>query len=197
MIAITPFLATHEHVQQALLHSDDFKGFVGLAMKSCGEVPKQFELELARFRVVDPRQGQRDDLTLDDMVSAWGQQVSIRNLIVTCCTVDRTRLIHSLWRLETFEEVKFWLKGMAAITRFGRDAEGVLRGQLLLPAREKPPQSLTMKTDCWWLMAVRIQINTSGCSSMWGRRHEDKRGPHRGLEQQLATIATFCRHNYA
>ena len=41
-------------------------------------------------------------------------------------------MIHSLWRLETFDEVKVWLKALQVVVRLAHDFEGQLRGHLLL-----------------------------------------------------------------
>lgn len=131
-IAIAPFLASPEEVEHSLQVDADFKGFLALAVKSSGTAAADVNLLAARFRIVDGRQGARDDLALHDTVSAWGQPVSVGDLIAACQIVDRTRLIHSLWRLETFEEVKLWLKAVRAVVRLGYDIDGELRGQVLL-----------------------------------------------------------------
>ena len=130
--AITPFLATALDVQQALHSNADFKGFLALALKSSGDALSEQDLNTVRFRVVDHRTGIRDDLNLDDELACWGQRLSIRDLVADQLNVDRAQLVHSLWRLESFEQIKAWLKALRVVVRIARDLEGQLRGHLLL-----------------------------------------------------------------
>lgn len=130
--ALSPFLATDDDVQAALAHSDDFRGFLALAQKSSGEEPRSELLASVRFRLSDGRTGLRDDLTLDDVVISWGQPVRIRDVIADSVGINRVKLIHSLWRLETFEEIKAWLKALRTVVRLAHDLDGGLRGHILL-----------------------------------------------------------------
>lgn len=130
--ALAPFLASADEVQQTLTSSADFKGFLTLAIKSSGDALSEHDLGTVRFRLADSRSGVRDDLGLDDLVVSWGQPVRIRELIAGHTTVDRAQLVHSLWRLETFEEIKAWLKALRTVVRLARDLDGGLRGHILL-----------------------------------------------------------------
>ncbi len=130
--AITPFLVPPEQVEQARQSDADFQGFLALVEKSSGErVPLQ-ALSKARFRVVDSRNGSIDDLTLTDTVLSSGQPVAIQDLIASTTGIERARLAHSLWRLDSFEGVKAWLKAVLAVVRLAHDLEGQLRGHILL-----------------------------------------------------------------
>lgn len=132
MTTISSFLATPDEVDRAVLLSGEFETFLTLALKNSGERPAKQQLEQARFRAADASSGLRDDLAIDDRLSAWGQANTIRQLIEPCCTIDRARLIHSLWQLQSFEGLKRWLKALGAVVRFGEDAQGRLLGQVLL-----------------------------------------------------------------
>lgn len=130
--AITPFLAAADEVRQAMESNPDFKGFLALALKSSGDGLSEQDLSTVCFRVADSRTGVRGDLTLDDHVTSWGQSVRIRDLIAGHRGLDRTQLVHSLWRLESFEEIKAWLKALRAVVRLARDLDGRLHGHILL-----------------------------------------------------------------
>ena len=132
MTTLISLLAEPRDVEIALQLNPDFKAFLALASKSGGERLPLADLATARFRVMEPRVGMRDDLQLDDSITAWGQPRTIRELITPGLAVDQTQLIHSLWRLETFEEVKVWLKAVQAVVRLAHDFEGELRGHLIL-----------------------------------------------------------------
>ncbi|MES2682039.1 MAG: hypothetical protein V4650_00830 [Pseudomonadota bacterium] len=132
MTTLISLLASPQEVEIALQIDPDFKAFLALANKSGGERRQVADLVTARFRVVEPRVGVRDDLSLDDTIAVWGQPQTIRQLIAPSLSVDSTQLIHSLWRLETFDEVKVWLKAMQVVVRLAHDFEGTLRGHVLL-----------------------------------------------------------------
>lgn len=142
--AIAPFLAPADEVQQTLAANPDFKGFLALALKSSGEALGDQDLSSICFRVADSRAGLRDDLGLDDMVVCWGQSVRIRDLIAGHGAIDRTQLVHSLWRLESFEEIKAWLKALRVVVRLARDLDGRLRGHIL-PAEAIIPMVETVE----------------------------------------------------
>ncbi len=103
-----------------------------MALKSSGLVPQQLNLSMARFRMTDSRLGVLEALTIDDRVSVWGQPVSIQDLLSICLSVERNRLLYSLWQLDSFERVKLWLKTMQVLVRFSYDADDQLCGHLLL-----------------------------------------------------------------
>ncbi len=130
--AISMFLASPAEVQHALQHDADFRSFHSLALKSSGESAMGADLAAAQFRVSDSRAGTRDGLALEDEVMVWGQLRKISELVAVCSSHDRTQLIHSLWKLETFDEVKLWLKALGAVVRLVYDLDGQLRGHLLL-----------------------------------------------------------------
>lgn len=130
--AIAPFLASAQDVEIALRFDADFNQFLALSLRSSGEAASEVDPAAARYRIVDGRLGLRDDLHIDESVMANGLPTPIRELISANCEVERTRLIHSLWRLETFDETKAWLKAMGAIVRFAYDMDRELRGHLLL-----------------------------------------------------------------
>lgn len=131
-LAITPFLSPPELIEHALHNDADFKGFLDLALKSGGEPTSGKNLSQVRFRIADPRQGMLEDLRLDDSVTAWGQSVPIRELISVAASVDRVHLVHSLWKLESFEQVNAWLKAVKCLLRLAYDLNGSLCGHLLL-----------------------------------------------------------------
>ena len=130
--ALTSLLAPTDEVELAMRTNEDFKGFLALALKSSGEPTYQVDLKPARFRVLDARFGQRDDLRLEDTVACWGQAVTISELVEPSVGIDRSRLVHSLWRLESFDEVKVWLKSLRAVLRLAYNLDNKLRGHLLL-----------------------------------------------------------------
>lgn len=131
-VAITLFLSPPAHIEQALLNDPDFKGFLDLALKSGGEQSFGKDLSQVLFRIADPRLGMLDDLRLHDSVTALGQLTPIRELIAVAATVDRIQLVHSLWKLESFDEVNAWLKSVKCLLRLAYDLDGRLRGHLLL-----------------------------------------------------------------
>lgn len=131
-LAITPFLGSPAQVEQALAQSSDFRNFLSLAEKNSGEPLKTLNLAEVRFRIMDAHNGTLEQLALTDTVLALGQPVQIGDLIAASVQVDRTRLIHSLWQLDTFDEAKVWLSAMRALVRVVPDAEGQLHGHLLL-----------------------------------------------------------------
>jgi len=130
--AIAPFLATAQEVEVALRFDADFNQFLSLGLRSSGEPANEVDVAAARYRIMDARLGLRDNLHIDEAVLAGGQPTPIRELISAHCEIERSRLIHSLWRLETFDETKAWLKAMGAIVRFAHDMDRELRGHLLL-----------------------------------------------------------------
>ena len=111
VLPISPFLAPLSEVEQAQAQSADFRSFLALAEKSCGEPPSRVDLSKANFRIADARNGQKDGLRVTDTVLAQGQPVPIATLLEASLQIDRVRLIHSLWKLDSFEEVKSWLTG--------------------------------------------------------------------------------------
>lgn len=132
MNTITPFLASPSKVFDDQRFNEDFKAFLALALKTVGEPITPANLEAARFRLVDSRFGPCEDLRLSDVVTVWGQPLPISELTVACFDTDRVQLIHSLWLLETFDEVKRWLKALQVAVRLAYNPEGGLRGHLLL-----------------------------------------------------------------
>ncbi len=130
--ALENLLAAPEQVAFARASSEDFKAFLALAQKSSGEPLNAANLAAARYRIVDARLGSRDDLTLDSIVTCWGLPIRIEELLAGIATVDRVQLIHSLWRLETFEDIKQWLKALRVTVRLVYGVEGHLHGHLLL-----------------------------------------------------------------
>jgi len=131
-VAIAPFLASAEEVELARLSEPDFQGFLALVEKSSGEPVTAAGLAQAQFRVVDADLAAQDDLKLGDTVRSQGEVVTVRELLGSTLGADRTRLAHSLWRLDSFEQVKAWLTAMRAVVRFAHDIEGQLRGHILL-----------------------------------------------------------------
>lgn len=131
---ITPFLSDHAQVALALRHDADFQAFFAVAQKSSGELPQEADLSTVRFRLADRVQGLPDELQFADTIMVGQKAVTIANLLAPSLTIDRTQLIHSLWRLESFTEVKAWLQAMGALVRFARDLEGKLRGHIQLAA---------------------------------------------------------------
>ena len=132
VLPISPFLAPLSEVEQAQAQSADFRSFLALAEKSCGEPPSRVDLSKANFRIADARNGQKDGLRVTDTVLAQGQPVPIATLLEASLQIDRVRLIHSLWKLDSFEEVKSWLTAMRALVRLVFDLDGQLKGHLLL-----------------------------------------------------------------
>lgn len=129
--AISEFLATPAVIQQALEHDEDFQGFYSLALKSSGESAVQADIRSALFRVAEPGVGVRENLTVRDRVRIFGQPTAISELIEVYGHFLQIQLIHSLWRLDTFEEVKLWLRSLKVVLRLANDPDGKLRGTLL------------------------------------------------------------------
>lgn len=130
--AIAPFLASSDEVAVTLRVDADFSQFLALALKNSGESVTAAQASVARYRIIDARLGLRDELRADEVIACAGKPVLIRELVAACCDVDRTQLVHSLWRLQTFDEIKAWLKALRAVVRYAYNVEGELRGHLLL-----------------------------------------------------------------
>ena len=130
--AISEFLATPANIQQALEHDADFQGFYDLAVKSSGESAVQADIRGALFRVAEPGVGVRENLTVRDRIRVFGQPTAISELVEVYGHFLQIQLIHSLWRLETFDEIKLWLRSLKVVLRLASDLDGQLRGNLLL-----------------------------------------------------------------
>ena len=130
--AISEFLATPAVIQQALEHDPDFQGFYELAIKSSGESAVQADIRGALFRVTEPGVGVRENLTVRDRIRIFGQPTLISDLIEVYGHFLQIQLVHSLWRLETFDEIKLWLRSLKVVLRLANDLDGQLRGSLLL-----------------------------------------------------------------
>lgn len=129
--AISEFLATPAVIQQALEHDADFQDFYALALKSSGESAVQADIRAALFRVVEPGLGVRENLTVRDCIKVFGQPTPVVELIEVYGHFLQIQLIHSLWRLGSFEEVKLWLRSLKVVLRLAYDPDGKLRGNLL------------------------------------------------------------------
>jgi hypothetical protein len=90
------------------------------------------DISKARFRIADARNGHQDQLGLQDLILVGSRQVAISDLLQPMVRTDRTQLIHSLWQLDSFDEVKAWLAAMGALVRLVYDVDSQLRGHLLL-----------------------------------------------------------------
>lgn len=130
--AISEILATPAVIQQALEHDADFQGFYALALKSSGESATQADVLAALFQVVEPGLGLRENLTVRDRIRVFGQPTPISELIEPYGHFLQIQLIHSLWRLQTFEQIKLWLKSLKVVLRLATDQDGKLHGNLLL-----------------------------------------------------------------
>ena len=130
--AIAPFLASPDEVETTLRVDADFSQFLAVAQKNSGEQVTSLQATVARYRIIDARLGVRDDLRVDEIITSAGKPTAIRDLVAACCEIDRPRLVHSLWRVQTFDEIKAWLRALRAVVRYAYNVEGDLRGHLLL-----------------------------------------------------------------
>lgn len=130
--AISEFLATPAVIQQALEHDADFQGFYSLAVKSSGESAVQADIRGALFRVVEPGLGLRENLTVRDSIRIFGEATPISDLVELYRYFLQVQIIHSLWRLESFEAVTLWLRSMKVLLRLTQEPNGQLRGNLVL-----------------------------------------------------------------
>lgn len=128
---LVPFLSSAEQVAEAQRTSNLFRDFLGLALKSSGADPRTVDIERARYRVSD-RSGLRENLRIDDRVEAEGVWLSLRELLEPHLGVERERLVHSLWLLDSFDEVRGFLRALRCIVRYAHDLEGQLHGHLVL-----------------------------------------------------------------
>ena len=145
--AISEFLATPAVIQQALEHDPDFQGFYELAIKSSGESAVQADIRGALFRVTEPGVGVRENLTVRDRIRIFGQPTLISDLIEVYGHFLQIQLVHSLWRLETFDEIKLWLRSLKVVLRLANDLDGQLRGSLLLAESIIPMVEVVERKD--------------------------------------------------
>lgn len=126
------FLSSPEQVQEAQRSSAEFGEFLSLALKSSGVDPRSIDVTKARYRVADAANGVREDLNYDDSIHAGGGQHSLSSLLGVHAQVDRDRLIHALWKVQNFAELKEYLAALRAIVRYAHDLDGQLHGHVLL-----------------------------------------------------------------
>lgn len=126
------FLSSPEQVQEAQRTSPEFQEFLALALKSSGVDPRSVDAAKARYRVADAANGVREDLNYDDPIHAGGNQHSLRSLLAVHADVDRDRLVHGLWKVQSFAELKEFLAALRAIVRYAHDLDGQLHGHVLL-----------------------------------------------------------------
>ncbi|ROH89687.1 hypothetical protein ED208_11230 [Stagnimonas aquatica] len=126
------FLPSAEQLAQTLRESASFRDFLALALKSSGADPRGLDMAGARYRVADALNGVRDELALDDRILIGASEVSLRELLTVHAEVERERLIHAIWRLDDFAELKEFLLALRAIVRYALDLDGQLHGHVLL-----------------------------------------------------------------
>ena len=126
------FLSSSEQVQEAQRSSAEFRDFLALALKSSGADPRGVDVAKARYRVADAANGVREDLGYEDSVLAGGGQHRLSNLLAVHSEVERDRLIHALWKVQNFAELKELLAAVRAIVRYAHDLDGQLHGHVLL-----------------------------------------------------------------
>lgn len=126
------FLPSAEQLAQSLRESASFRDFLALALKSSGADPRSLDMAGARYRVADALNGVRDELALDDRILVGASETTLRDLLAVHAEVERERLIHAIWRLDDFAELKEFLLGLRAIVRYALDLDGQLHGHVLL-----------------------------------------------------------------
>lgn len=126
------FLPSAEQLAQSLRESASFRDFLALALKSSGADPRSLDMAGARYRIADALNGVRDELALDDRILVGASETTLRDLLAVHAEVERERLIHAIWRLDDFAELKEFLLGLRAIVRYALDLDGQLHGHVLL-----------------------------------------------------------------
>lgn len=126
------FLPSAEQLAQSLRESSSFRDFLALALKSSGADPRSLDMAGARYRIADALNGVRDELALDDRILVGASETTLRDLLAVHAEVERERLIHAIWRLDDFAELKEFLLGLRAIVRYALDLDGQLHGHVLL-----------------------------------------------------------------
>lgn len=126
------FLPSAEQLAQSLRESASFRDFLALALKSSGADPRTLDMSAARYRIADSLNGVRDDLSFEDRILVGASEVSLRELLSVHAEVERERLIHAIWRLDDYAELKEFLLGLRAIVRYALDLDGQLHGHVLL-----------------------------------------------------------------
>ena len=126
------FLPSAEQLAQSLRESSSFRDFLALALKSSGADPRSLNMAGARYRIADALNGVRDELALDDRILVGASETTLRDLLAVHAEVERERLIHAIWRLDDFAELKEFLLGLRAIVRYALDLDGQLHGHVLL-----------------------------------------------------------------
>lgn len=126
------FIPSAEQLAQSLRDSSSFRDFLALALKSSGPDPRRLNMAEARYRMADAVNGVRDEMSLDDRVLAAGVEVSLRELLTVHAEIERERLIHAIWRLDNYAELKEFLLGLRTVVRYALDLDGQLHGHVLL-----------------------------------------------------------------
>ena len=130
--SITSFFSSPEQVSYSLQSSAAFRDFHGLAMKNSGLEMRHLDPSLASYRVADTANGVRENLGWENTVVAGEQVLSLRELLTPQCGLERDQLIHALWSLVSFAQVKAFLRELQALVRYGHDEQGQLQAQVLL-----------------------------------------------------------------
>lgn len=126
------FIPSAEQLAQSLRDSSSFRDFLALALKSSGPDPRSLNMAEARYRMADAVNGVRDEMGLDDRVLAGGVEASLRELLAVHAEIERERLIHAIWRLDNYAELKEFLLGLRTVVRYALDLDGQLHGHVLL-----------------------------------------------------------------
>lgn len=126
------FIPSAEQLEQSLRDSSSFRDFLALALKSSGPDPRSLNMAEARYRMADAVNGVRDEMSLDDRVLAGGVEASLRELLAVHAEIERERLIHAIWRLDNYAELKEFLLGLRTVVRYALDLDGQLHGHVLL-----------------------------------------------------------------
>ncbi len=123
-------LATREELMAALETSEGFRDFYEQTCKCSGTDPALVALESVYFSFTDGQGYLHENRRLDDLAWVGGSQVSLATLLAPQRGVDRGRIIHAIWSLETFPALKALISELACVVRYGSDAEGKVLGQV-------------------------------------------------------------------
>lgn len=128
------FLAPLPQVEALLASAPAFREFLEQALNSSGSDPQEIDLRQARYRYTDPRGVAHEREAASELVLLGSNRVSYEELLAPQLAVERKRLIHALWCIDSFEQLKAFLLVLGGIVRYSVAADGTVSGHLLLSA---------------------------------------------------------------
>lgn len=126
------FIATPSQVESQLVSSQAFREFFDQAVKSSGSDPQQVNLAEARYRYTDSEGVVHEQKPAEEMIWVGNNRSSLAALLTPQHVIDRKLLIHALWNIASFEQLKIFLKALGGIVRYSAASEGPVTGHLLL-----------------------------------------------------------------